>query len=65
MICGTCRHFTAALGAEALLHIRRGRRGECIRPDGWCPNEREGQYTEARLRYEKDPAGARFEPRER
>jgi len=65
MTCGQCRHWLECDCERAVVHIFRGRHGQCIRPDGWCPNEREGQYTEARLRYEKDPAGARFEPRER
>ena len=66
MTCGMCRHFRPYEGIEALRHIRRGRRGECTRGEGHCPNE-QSRYSGAndlhpQVRYERESAGAHYAP---
>jgi hypothetical protein len=62
MMCGECKHWT--LGNKPIFHIRRGYRGQCLRPGGHCRDEA-GQYLDdvnvPRFRYEREPAGAHFE----
>jgi len=65
LICGGCRYWLAYIGTSALIHIRLGWEGECICPEGECPNERGQYHSDDRAplaRYGGEPAGAHFAP---
>ena len=56
------------LGNKSIIHIRRGQRGQCVRPGGHCRNE-DGRYLDdvnvPRFRYEDETAGAHYAPKEK